>query len=195
MTDGMIIPLFPLRTVLFPDGPLPLRIFETRYIDMVRRCMRSQGVFGVVQIQVGDEAGPVSAAASLGTSARIVDFDQHEDGLLGILARGERRFRVLEHRVQNDGLRIGTIEWIAESAPQPLPPEHAALAELLGRLLPELGEPYSSLPLQLADAGWVGSRLAEILPLPPDEKQNLLELDDPLARITRLASLVRRNAG
>jgi ATP-dependent Lon protease len=99
------IPLFPLRTVLFPGGLLPLRIFEARYVDMVGRCMRHGEIFGVVLLENGAEtAGPV-ATASIGTTARIVDFQALPDGLLGLLCRGERRFRIIERRVRSDRLR------------------------------------------------------------------------------------------
>jgi Lon protease-like protein len=186
------IPLFPLRSVLFPAGPLPLRIFETRYIDMVRQCLRSQGVFGVVLIREGGEVGPVGATAAVGTSARIVDFHQRDDGLLGIVARGERRFSLRAHRQQSDGLRVGEVDWLDDDTSVPLPAEHEHLAGLLQRALAELGEPHESMTPQFDDALWVGYRLAEVLPLTAAEKQRLLELPDPLARLTRLASLVRR---
>jgi Lon protease-like protein len=190
----MEIPLFPLRSVLFPGGPLLLRIFETRYLDMIRHCLRTQGVFGVVLIEAGEEVGPVASTASLGTSARIVDFNQRPDGLLGIVARGERRFQLLAQRQQADGLRLGSIDWLPEDPPLALPAENAELGELLRRALPELGEQYEALTPQFDDAFWVGYRLAEILPLAVAEKQQLLELVDPLVRLTRLASLVRRES-
>ncbi|HEY7377666.1 MAG TPA: LON peptidase substrate-binding domain-containing protein, partial [Steroidobacteraceae bacterium] len=97
------IALFPLNTVLFPGGPLPLRIFEPRYIDMVRRCLREQRGFGVVLIRSGNEVGPAEFE-SVGTLARIVDFHALSDGLLGLVNVGERRFRVISRRRQDDGL-------------------------------------------------------------------------------------------
>src|SRR5262245_56438120 len=107
------IPLFPLNTVLFPGGPLPLRIFEPRYVDMVRYCMRERAPFGVVLIRAGVEAGgAVSSTADVGTSARIVDFFQMPDGLLGLKCLGERKFRVSSRRTQSDGLNMGTVEWV-----------------------------------------------------------------------------------
>ena len=95
VADNSVIPLFPLHTVLFPGGPLPLRIFETRYTDMVRRCMREQLPFGVLMIQEGEEAGEVATTATVGCSARVADFGTLKDGLLGISCIGERKFRVL----------------------------------------------------------------------------------------------------
>src|SRR5688572_9527850 len=106
------LPLFPLNTVLFPGGPLPRRIFEPRYVDMVRDCMRDSAAFGVVLIRSGQEVGAVTSAADIGTSARIIDFNSLPDGLLGISCIGEQKFRVESRRVQPDGLNIGTVTWL-----------------------------------------------------------------------------------
>ena len=111
--ENSVIPLFPLHTVLFPGGPLPLRIFETRYTDMVRRCMREQQPFGVVLIQEGEEAGPVATTATVGCSARIADFYTLQDGLLGISCVGERKFRVQRVWRAADGLNMGEVSWLA----------------------------------------------------------------------------------
>ena len=185
------LPLFPLNTVLFPGGPLPLRIFEPRYVDMVRSCMRDGAPFGVVLIRAGQEAGVVSSAADVGTSARIIDFDQMPDGLLGIVCTGEQKFRVDDRRVQDDGLNIGTVTWLPPEPPTPLPPGLAHLGLLMRRVMPQLGEVYGALPARFDDAGWVGARLAEILPIGLEDKQACLELDDPLARLERLAPFIR----
>ncbi len=184
------IPLFPLNTVLFPGGPLPLRIFEPRYVDMVRSCMRESASFGVVLIRAGQEAGAVSSAAEVGTAASIVDFDQMPDGLLGIVCVGEQKFRVESRRVQADGLNIGTVTWLPSEAPVPLPPQHAHLGQLLRRVLPQLGEMYRVTQPRFDDASWVGSRLAEILPISLSDRQECLELDDPLARLERLSPFI-----
>jgi Lon protease-like protein len=187
------IPLFPLNTVLFPGGPLPLRIFEPRYVDMVRYCMREHAPFGVVLIRAGVEAGgAVTSTAEIGTSARIVDFFQMPDGLLGIRCTGERKFKVIERRVQSDGLNMGTVEWAPAERAADLPPEYLHLAELLRKVLPELGEIYQSVPKHFDEAGWVSARLAEILPINLAEKQLCLELADPVQRLERLAPFIRR---
>lgn len=187
------LPLFPLNTVLFPGGPLPLRIFETRYTDMVRRCLRERSSFGVLLIRAGAEVGTVTSTADIGTSARIVDFYQLPDGLLGITCLGERRFRVCERSKQNDGLNLGEVEWLDGDAQMPLPAEHHHLGQLLRKVLPELSELYENVPKHFEDAGWVASRLAEILPLELSDKQTLLEMDDPLARLARVAPLIKRD--
>jgi Lon protease-like protein len=187
------IPLFPLNTVLFPGGPLPLRIFEPRYVDMVRYCMREHAPFGVVLIRAGVEAGgAVTSTADVGTSARIVDFFQMPDGLLGIRCIGERKFKVIERRVQSDGLNMGTVEWAAAERAADLPPDYMHLAALLRKVLPELGEIYQSVPKHFHDAGWVSARLAEILPINLGEKQLCLELADPVRRLERLAPFIRQ---
>ena len=180
------IPLFPLGTVLFPGGPLPLRIFEARYIDLVRRCLRDGSGFGVVLIREGVEAGGPALTFDVGTYARIVDFSQQPDGLLGIRADGERRFRILERRRERDGLNVAGVEWLPEEAPQPLPGEFAELAPALDAILTQAGEPYASIERHLEDAGWLSARLAEVLPLPVRHKQHCLELDDPVERLRYL---------
>jgi len=194
MDETTDIPLFPLNTVLFPRGPLPLRIFEPRYIDMVKRCMRESSCFGVVLVQGGAEVGQVAGFAEVGTTARIVDFNLLPDGLLGITARGERRFRVQRRWREADGLNMGAIEWIDPAAQSvlPVPPEYRHLADLLRRVLPELGDIYAGLEPRYEDAEWVGSRLIEILPLALGDKQICLELDDPLERLALVAPLIRR---
>jgi Lon protease-like protein len=180
------IPLFPLGTVLFPGGPLPLRIFETRYIDLVRRCMRDGSGFGVVLLREGAEAGAPAVTFGVGTYARIVDFSQQPDGLLGIRAAGERRFRILGRRRARDGLNLADVEWLAEERSEPLPAEFEDLAPAIDAILTQAGEPYASLERRLDDAGWISGRLAEILPVPVVHKQHCLELDDPVERLRYL---------
>lgn len=186
------IPLFPLNTVLFPGGPLPLRIFEPRYVDMVRYCMRERAPFGVVLIRAGAEVGQVTSAADVGTTARIVDFFQLPDGLLGITCLGERRFRVASRRVKDDGLHMGTVTFLPAETATDLPGEYAHLGVLLRKVLPQLGDIYQSTPKHFDDAGWVGARLAEILPIDLADKQQCLELDDPVDRLARLSPFIRR---
>ncbi len=184
------IPLFPLNLVLFPDGPLPLRIFETRYYDMVRRCMREGSGFGVVLIREGPESGTgATELYEVGTAADITDFHQLADGLLGLSCVGRQRFRIVARSRQADGLNLGEVNWIEAEPAVPVPPRHARLAALLRNVLPQLGEVYTTIEMRLDDAAWVGHRLAEILPLPLADKQSYLELDDPLERLDRLALL------
>jgi hypothetical protein len=182
------IPLFPLNIVLFPDGPLPLRIFETRYVDMVKRCMREDAAFGVVLIREGNEVGP-AATFDVGTMAKITDFDQLPDGFLGLSCVGQQRFRILGRSKQPDGLHLGEVEFVTAEPVMAVPERHARLATLLETVLPQLGGVYADIVMRLADAAWVGHRLAEILPIPLFEKQRLLEMNDPIQRLDALAPL------
>jgi uncharacterized protein len=182
------IPLFPLRTVLFPGGPLRLRIFEPRYLDMVSRCMRQDAGFGVALIVEGSEAGGRAHTVEIGTLARIVDFEQLEGGLLGITARGERRFRIAHVRRENDGLNVCEVEWREDEPHVVVPPQHAILTELLRRALEEIGAAYGELIENYEDASWVSMRLAEILPLASVERQELLEMHDAPGRLQWLQS-------
>ena len=191
MTDSSIIALFPLHTVLFPGGPLPLRIFETRYTDMVRRCMRTQEPFGVVMIQEGDEAGVVATTATVGCTARIVDFHTLHDGLLGISCVGERKFRVLRVWRADDGLNMGEVAWLPVEPELPVPAECERLASTLRRALEELAEHYENVARKFDDAAWIGSRVAELLPIELADKQALLELDDPIERLRSLLTVVK----
>ncbi|HVN44038.1 MAG TPA: LON peptidase substrate-binding domain-containing protein [Steroidobacteraceae bacterium] len=182
------LPLFPLGTVLFPGGPMRLRIFEPRYLDMVRRCLRESQPFGVALILEGREDGAAARVAPSGTSARVVDFATLPDGLLGIECLGDRRFRILSRRQQADGLNLAEVEYLSEDPPRTLPPELAHLGELLREVLPQLGERYAHAESRYEDAGWVGNRWAELLPLTAAEQQQLLELDDPVARLAQVAA-------
>ena len=177
------IPLFPLHTVLFPGGPLRLRIFEPRYLDMVSRCMREDTGFGVALIVAGSEAGGAAQTVEIGTLARIIDFEQLDDGLLGITARGERRFRIVHVHRESDGLNVCHVEWREDEMRAEVPPQHAVLAELLRRAIEQIGPAYGEVTPAYEDASWVGMRLAEILPLAPIERQELLELNDGPERL------------
>jgi uncharacterized protein len=184
------IPLFPLGIVLFPGGPLPLRIFETRYYDMVGRCMREGQGFGVVLIREGREVGSEDTDVyPVGTLAEITDFHQLADGLLGLSCVGRRRFRIVSRRRQADGLNLGVVEWLEVEPSLTVPARHARLSALLENVLPQLGEVYAGIEMRLTDAAWVGHRLAEILPIPLADKQSYLEIDDPLERLDKLAAL------
>ena len=123
--------LFPLGTVLFPGGPLPLRIFETRYLDMISDCLRNEKHFGVCLISAGQEAGKAADAVAVGTLARIVDWNQLSGGILGITARGEKRFRVQSREVQNDQLIVGEVSVLEPEERLPIPDKHQNLIDLL----------------------------------------------------------------
>jgi len=184
------IPIFPLHSVLFPGGPLALRIFEARYLDMVSRCLRDESGFGVVLIRGGKEVGKAADVFDVGTLGQISYWEQRKDGLLGITVTGEQRFRILESEVQANQLRIAEVELLPNTGTMPLPEAYQHLATLLARILDELGHPYITLTRQYDDAEWVGARLAELLPLELEQKQRLLQLDDTLQRLERISELV-----
>ena len=186
------LPLFPLKTVLFPGGVLPLRIFETRYLDMVSRCMRTDSGFGVVTIHEGNEAGgQPTSIHPVGTLARIVDFDQTDDGLLGITCLGVQRLRVVGHRVQPDHLLIGQVLWLPDDPVESPLPGHEPLARVLRDLLEneELQSYAQFLAPDWENAAWIGNRLTEILPLPLEIRQALLEMTEPRERLDILLAL------
>jgi hypothetical protein len=187
------IALFPLNIVLFPGGPLPLRIFETRYVDMVRRCMREDQRFGVVLIREGNEVGPAETF-DVGTLAKIVDFHQLSDGFLGLSCLGEQRFRIVGRSRQSDGLNLAQIEELHSEPKLAVPERHARLSKLLRSVLPQLGEVYAGMDMHLDDAAWVSFRLAEILPIAAAQKQSFLELEDPIRRLDALSPLAETPA-
>jgi Lon protease-like protein len=176
------VPLFPLSAVLYPGGPLPLRIFEPRYLDMVSHCLKTDAPFGVLLIKSGSETGPATTY-DVGTLARIRDWYQGSDGLLGVTAVGEQRFHLISAERQPDGLIIGEIELLEPEDRYSLPEEYKPLAHILAGVLDDLGRLYESMDRQYDDAGWVGYRFAEILPITREQKQSCLEVDDAMQRL------------
>ena len=183
-------PLFPLDTVLFPGGRLPLRIFEPRYLDLVRDSARHASSFGICLILDGDEAGAPALPAAFGCAARIVDFGTTDAGLLSITVQGEQRFRVQQTRVRDNGLIVADVEWLPETPPARVRPEHSLLAIVLGRLLERANVAFSN--AELDDADWVAWRLAEWLPLTMIERQALLVENDPHQRLQQLVEHLPR---
>lgn len=188
------LPLFPLNAVLFPGGPLPLRIFEPRYLDMVSQCLREQSGFAVVLLGEGEEASAATSFAATGTEARIVDFDRLEGGLLGISCIGRERVRVVEAWRGPDGLNRGRVLDIAADPVVPVPPDQAWLMEVVLKVLPEADEGYRHVERR-DDAAWIANRLAELLPLSLADRQALLELADPIERLAVLEPAVTRSRG
>ena len=187
------LPLFPLNAVLFPGGPLSLRIFEPRYLDLVRDCSRNGSGFGVCLILAGREAGEPALPAAIGTVARITDFYTLPDGLLGIGAEGGERFQVATTRIRDNGLVHGDVRLWPEEPVVEVPAEHGLLTTILERLLDQVGGRHARVErARLDDASWVGFRLAELLPLEPSEKQYLLQMTDPLRRLMQLQHYLPR---
>lgn len=189
MAKQLHIPLFPLNSVLFPAGILPLRIFEPRYMQMVSVCMKEQSGFGVSLILSGKEVGEAATTYEVGTLVRITDWDQRDDGLLGITVRGEQRFRILTTKVRSSQLIMAEVELLEEAPPTPIPPRHHRAAPLLRDLIERLGGSHAEQPTHYDDAVWVSGRLAELLPIGLPQKQYLLQMDDPLERLERLCDM------
>ncbi|MEQ9452704.1 MAG: LON peptidase substrate-binding domain-containing protein [Pseudomonadales bacterium] len=189
------LPLFPLRTVLFPGGVLPLRIFEPRYVSMISSCMKSDSGFGVVLIREGPEARLAKDQSqpevfTTGTEARIIDFNQADNGLLGIVARGERKFVVQSTREQDDHLLIGQVEYLPPEPEGELLPEHEGLVQILKQLTEHPLVQKLDIEVEFEQARSVSLRLADLLPIEPEIKQSLLQLRWPRERLAELRRIV-----
>lgn len=182
------IPLFPLGTVIFPGGLLPLKIFEQRYVDMIKACVHDTTPFGVCLIREGREVGAPAAPHPVGCLAHIEQWDVPHPNLFTLLARGGARFRILESRVAADGLILGRVEPL----PEPTRPDRVdqACQEVLRLAVERAGVGSVPGPVQLDDPIWVSYRLAEILPISPLEKQRLLEETDTALRLEQLRELL-----
>ena len=186
----MIIPLFPLQSVLFPGGRLPMRIFEQRYMDMAKVCLKESSSFGICLIARGEEVSlpgkKVAEPHAVGTLAHIADWDMQQLGVLEIVAQGGERFRLLRHWAEGSGLLQGEVELIATPEVLPVPGPYARLVPLLRAIVGELEASAPNAPAKphrFFDAGWLGMRYAEVLPIPVAAKQKLLEIEDSLDRL------------
>jgi len=185
------LPLFPLHTVLLPGAGLGLRVFERRYLDLIRECGRSGRGFGVCLILEGEESGRPATPAAYGTEATIEDFATGEDGLLNLRLRGGRRFHVQRTRVRDNGLVVGEVDWCPPEDDDELRPEHSLLATVLEKIFEKAGAtPPGMRSSDLDSASWVGWRLAELLPLSDTQRLAVLQEDDPHVRLDRLLALM-----
>ncbi len=186
------IPLFPLDTVLFPGGELPLQIFEPRYLDMVRECTRTETSFGVC-LTLNQERDGSSGFAPTGTAARICDWYTRENGLLGIICRGTQRFRLISTSSRDNGLLIAQVDWMKPEPHVHLPLEYSVLSTIVARYTEKAQYKFPDFePNQLENAVFVGYRLAELLPISNDEKLSLLEMDNVRARLDMLQRVLPR---
>ena len=179
--------------MIFPGGALPLRIFEPRYLDMVKDCMRNEHGFCIVLIRNGRETGHAAKVYNTGTLCRISNWETLPDGLLGITALGETRVLIQSTQVESNQLVVGQVEVLDESPDPELPEEFESLRDLLQRIITEVGEPYTNLPAGYERAGWVGARLTELLPLKLSIKQRLLEIDDHVVRLHHLKEAMQES--
>jgi len=187
---SLSLPLFPLRTVLFPGGLLPLKIFEQRYIDMTKACLKDERDFGVCLITEGDEVAAASPTppqfVRIGTLARIIDWEMPQLGILHVTTAGGHRFQVKSHDVETSGLIVGDVMTIAPEPSVTLPDDYAPLAKLLETIAARIGPQNFPAETHFDDASWVGYRLAELLPFPLHIKQSMLEINDALVRLSTL---------
>jgi Lon protease-like protein len=200
----MRIALFPLKTVLFPGGVLPLRVFEARYMDMVRDCMREDAPFGVCLITQGGETGQPAQTEEIGCLARIGDWDMQQLGVLNIRCRGIQRFRIIERSVESNGLQRAEVDLLDADDDEPLAPEYEPCANLLRKIIDDQRAQAGSdeadaaelpfdPPFVLGSSSWVGNRLCEVLPVPLKAKQKLMELSDARTRLDILVQYLKQH--
>ena len=184
-------PIFPLHSVLFPGGVLPLRIFEPRYLDMVSDCMKNGSNFGICLIKEGSETGEVATSFEIGTLANIDYWHMRTDGILGVTAHGENRFKIISAETRADNLTVAHIEKIPNETKTELPAEYTRMADMLSHIIKQLGYPFMRLKADYDDASWVSSRLTELLPIQLEQKQLCLEMNDPIKRLQQLSMLLK----
>lgn len=191
------LPLFPLRSVLFPDGLLRLKVFEARYLDLVSACLREDRPFGVVALRSGAEVGSGEKVEfeACGTLAELTDVDSAQPGILNVRCRGGQRFSIRSSRQQPGGLWHAEAEAIADdddTAPTvELIDTVRGLAGAMKALRAQGAEPPFIEPYRFERAGWVANRWCEILPISLAAKQKLLELQDPLVRLELVDEYLR----
>jgi Lon protease-like protein len=205
------LPLFPLGAVLFPGGILPLRIFEVRYLDMISKCHKAGAPFGVVSLTEGSEVrrpadtGPPGdgfaheAFSTVGTLATITEFAIPQPGLMVIRCVGAQRFEISRREKLKHGLWIADVTRLEDDQPVKIPADLQVTADALGKLIKSLQErevPQAQMPLlapyRLDDCGWVANRWCELLPMPVELKQRLMQLDNPLMRLELVSDILER---
>ncbi|WP_203301268.1 MULTISPECIES: LON peptidase substrate-binding domain-containing protein [Marinobacter] len=186
----MNVPLFPLNSIVLPRGRIPLQLFEPRYIDMLTRCLKEDRGFVVVLLRDGAEVGPTASFYDIGTYVRIIDFQQLENGLLGITVEGAAKVTVVRSWQQEDGLNVGDVEVLLDEADSEVPDRFNELPSVLRALFRHPVVRDLDMDVDYGDARHVGWRLTELLPLDKQEKQRLVELQDPLERLSRLQELL-----
>jgi len=192
------IPLFPLGTVLFPDGVIALKIFEARYLDMIKSCLREKTEFGVISIMksLDDEDNPSLTFSQIGTLAQIEDFDPVQPALYMTKSFGTQRFKLLNSKQESSGLWIGEVELLENDPITPIPEEHQKVAHLLNEIISViqsedlLGEAPFKKPFKVDDCGWVSNRLAELLPISLAQKNHLLAQTNPRIRLDLVTEII-----
>jgi len=188
--DSKQIPIFPLYTVLFPGGLLPLKIFEARYLDMISQCLKSNSGFGVSLIREGSEVGKAANVVDVGVIANIVDWQQRQDGLLGITAIGDQRFKINSVAIQENQLLIAEVDVLRKSDIFGVPVKYRILIDVVKRLMVNVDRHHVNMEMNYGDADWLANRLSELLPIELHHKQQLLEIDDVLERLDLLYGMI-----
>jgi uncharacterized protein len=199
------LPLFPLQTVLFPGGVLPLRIFEVRYLDLIGRCHREGTPFGVVTLTQGTEVrsanGPQEAFHAVGTLATITQFDRPQQGVMMVRCEGGQRFSVQSSRRLTHGLWVASVKAIAPDPVVSVPEELRHLATLLAQMVGQLQQQEAGTerardllpePQRWDDCGWLANRWCELLPIQAELKQRCMALDNPMLRLELVGDMLDR---
>lgn len=180
------LPLFPLKSVIFPDGAISLKVFEARYLDMLSQCEKNDDGFGICLISEGNEVGVAPQIFSMGTLVQITFWEHRKDGLLGVSVKGKQKFRVIKKYVRNNELVVADVELLDLETEQLLPEQYQSMVTVLKKIFSALQHPYITLEKKYDDSSWVGSRLSELLPISALKKQQLLELSEPMGRLAML---------
>lgn len=188
------IPIFPLNTVLYPGSQLPLKIFEQRYLDMTKACVRDGTPFGVCRIREGQEVGLPAVPEQIGCTALIAQWDMPHLGVFHLQTRGQQPFRILRQSTQSDGLIRADVEFLAEAVGEVSPESFALCRRVLEQIVEKVGADYFFPPLNFDDPRWTSYRLAEVLPLEAQDKQGLLALRDDGARLEQLHAYLQQAA-
>jgi len=186
------LPLFPLNTVVFPGGRLPLRIFEQRYLDMVKQAIADNAPFGICAIREGSETGTPAVPHAVGTRVHVTDWDMPQTGILHIDTQAEERFVIRSTRAEPGGLLIGSVEAVSSEAAAAVPGDLELAVEILRHIVDEYGDAHFPAPHAFDNAVWVGYRLSEVLPLKLGIKQSLLEMNDSVMRLRILTEFLKK---
>jgi uncharacterized protein len=180
--------IFPLNTVLFPGGELPLKIFEQRYIEMTKVCISEERPFGVCLIKEGRETGTPAVPQDIGCLARIVHWDMPQLGVFHLQVEGLQRFRIVRSEVEKNGLISAAIERVEND--REVAPEETLCSDVLKAIIEKIGADHFPSPHRFDDAAWIGYRLSEVLPISLDVKQQLLRMTDPQARLSQIGQIL-----
>jgi len=186
------LPLLPLNTVIFPGGRLPLRIFEQRYLDMVKQAIADDTPFGICAIHEGQETGTPAVPHAVGTRVRITDWDMPETGILHIDTLAQERFVIRTTHTEPSGLLTGNVDAVSSESAIAVPDELELAVEILRHIIDEYGETHFPMPHKFENAVWVGYRLSEVLPLRLGIKQSLLEMNDSVMRLRILTEFLKK---